>query len=95
MPNNVQKPDIDSVKLYEPGSSESNPFGYSGQFAVRELLLMTDSMQKLLRKPAHDITTTSIEEVATKDGMLTIMQDGVLRVLSGETSLKEVMRVLA
>lgn len=95
MPNNVQKPDIDSVKLYEPGSSESNPFGYSGQFAVRELLLMTDNMQKLLRKPAHDITTTSIEEVATKDGMLTIMQDGVLRVLSGETSLKEVMRVLA
>lgn len=94
LPTHLDKPNINDIKLYNPGSSEVNPFGYSGQFAVRELLLMTDNMQKLLRNPAHDITTADIEKTATNDGMLTMLQDGVLRVLSGDTSLKEVMRIL-
>ena len=95
LPNHIEKPILESIQLYKPGTSSENPFGYSGQFAVRELLLMTDALQAELRKPANEITTAGLEAVAVKDGMLTMLQDGVLRAISGETSLEEVMRVLA
>lgn len=95
LPPNYERPDISNLQLFNPGSSADNPFGYSGQFAVRELLLMTEAMQQELRKPFHEITTESIQAIAVQDGMLTMLQDGVLRVLAGETSLKEVIRILA
>jgi type II secretory ATPase GspE/PulE/Tfp pilus assembly ATPase PilB-like protein len=95
LPANVDKPNIGGLRLYRPGSSAENPYGYSGQFAVRELLLMTDSLLLELRKPVHEITSAGLESAAVKDGMVTMLQDGVLRVIAGETSLEEIMRVLA
>lgn len=95
LPSHVEQPNLTGVQLYRPGSSADNPFGYSGQFAVRELLLMTENLQAELRKPAHEITTAKLEAVAVADGMLTMLQDGVLRALVGDTSLEEVIRVLA
>jgi general secretion pathway protein E len=86
---------LQGLQLYHPGKTAENPFGYTGQFAVRELLLMTNNLQLELRKPAHEITTASLEKIAVADGMLTMMQDGVLRVIAGDTSLQEVVRVLA
>lgn len=95
LPSHIEKPILEGLMLYRPGKTDENPFGYTGQFAVRELLLMTDNLQTELRKPAHEITTTNLEKIAVADGMLTMLQDGVLRVIAGETSLEEVMRVLA
>jgi type II secretory ATPase GspE/PulE/Tfp pilus assembly ATPase PilB-like protein len=94
MPEKAEKPNLDNIKLYKPGASVDNPFGYAGQFALRELLVMTDAMRQELRKPQHEITTLSLEQVAAKDGMINMLQDGVLRVLAGETSLEEILRVL-
>jgi len=93
------KADVDlsflpQAKLYQPGVSEENPFGYSGQFAIRELLTMTPDMLKLLAKPAHELSTELIEQVAIKNGMLTMKQDGILRALKGDTSYEEIFRVL-
>ena len=95
IPSHIEKPSLETLQLYRPGKSAENPFGYTGQFAVRELLLMTNNLQAELRKPAHEITTATLEKVAVADGMLTMLQDGVLRVIAGDTSLEEVMRVLA
>lgn len=95
LPPHIEKPSLQNIQLYRPGVSTENPFGYRGQFAVRELLLMTNALQAELRRPAHEITTTSLESVAVADGMLTMLQDGVLRAIAGETSLEEVSRVLA
>lgn len=93
------KADVDmshlaDVQVYTPGSSAENPFGFDGQIAIRELLLMTPTMRNLLMKPAHEVTTEVIEETAVKDGMLTMQQDGVLRVLKGDTTFEEISRVL-
>lgn len=95
LPPDVQKPDISNIKLYKAGSSAENPYGYSGQFAVRELLLMTPGLETELKKPYKEITTASLEKVAIQDGMITLMQDGVLRAIAGDTSLEEVIRILA
>jgi len=85
---------LNQARLYEPAASEENPFGYSGQFAIRELLTMSPEMVKLLTRPARELTTDIIEEVAVKNGMLTMKQDGVMRVLKGDTNYEEIIRVL-
>lgn len=85
---------LPDAKLYKPGVSVESPFGYDGQFAIRELLTMTPDMRKLLTKPAHELSTEIIEEVAVKNGMLTMEQDGVLRALKGDTTYEEITRVI-
>lgn len=95
LPAHIQKPNISNLQLYKPGSSVENPFGYSGQFAVRELLLMTNGLQQELKKPAHEITANNLEKIAINDGMMTMLQDGVLQAIAGKTSIEEVIRVLS
>lgn len=85
---------LSDAQLYVPGSSEEKPFGFSGQFAIRELLTMTPEMRQLLTRPAHELSTEVIEQTAVKNGMLTLQQDGVLRALKGDTTYEEVSRVV-
>jgi type II secretory ATPase GspE/PulE/Tfp pilus assembly ATPase PilB-like protein len=85
---------LPQAKLYKPGSSAENPFGFDGQFAIRELLLMTPEMRQLLGRPAHELSSELIEQVAVKAGMLTMQQDGILRALKGDTTLEEINRVV-
>ena len=95
LPEHVQKPNLDNLQLYRPVPTEDNPFGYTGQFAVRELLIMTNDVETELKKPIRLVTSRSIEAVAVKGGMTTLLQEGVLRVIAGETSVEEVMRILS
>lgn len=94
LPPDVERPDINNISFYRPGSSPENPFGYTGQFAVRELLIMTPGLVAELKKPFHEITAEGLEQIAIQDGMITLLQDGVLRAIAGDTSLEEVMRVV-
>ena len=70
-----------------------NPFGYKGQVAVRELLVMSSSLQQELKRPHQEITTANLERSAVQDGMVTMLQDGILKVIAGTTSIEEVARV--
>jgi len=94
LPENVPRPDVNQITLYKPGSSPEKPFGYSGQVPLREQMLMTPSVQQLLRQPPNSITTDIIEKTAIKDGMITMLQDGVLKAIQGKTTLEEVFRVV-
>ncbi len=85
---------LQNAQMYKPGSSAENPFGFDGQFAIRELLMMTPEMRQLLLKPARELSTEIIQSVAVKNRMLTMKQDGVLRVLKGDTTFSEITRVL-
>ena len=94
-PEHVPKPNLDGIKLYKAGSSPENPFGYSGQLAVRELMLMTPAILNELKKTSRDISAQELEKIAISDGMLTMIQNGVIQVVQGNTSLEEIMRILA
>lgn len=89
----VEKPMLDTAKFYKPGSSPENPYGYKGQIALREQFLMSDDVAQLMLS-SKTISTKQIEEAAIKNGMKTMLQDGVSKVLSGETSAEEIARVL-
>lgn len=94
MPPNLQRPNLDNITLYKSGKSQANPFGYKGQMALREQLRMTPGVQEILRLPPNQITTDALEKKAIEDGMVTMLQDGILKVLRGETTLEEVYRVV-
>ncbi len=64
--------------------------GYRGRNAINEVMLMNDTIRGLVvaREPAN-----IIKDQAIKDGMVTLRQDGWLRVIEGRTSVEEVLRV--
>lgn len=94
LPDKVEKPNLDEITLYKPGSSDDNPFGYKGQIAIREQLKMTPGVQDMLRLPPNKITTEALNKKAMEDGMVTMLQDGILKAINGETTLEEVYRVV-
>ena len=93
-PPDVKRPDVNEATLYKAGTSKENPFGYSGQMAIREQLLMTPGVQEILKLPPNQITTEMLEKKAVAEGMSTMLQDGLLKAFAGETSLEEVYRVV-
>jgi type II secretory ATPase GspE/PulE/Tfp pilus assembly ATPase PilB-like protein len=94
MPANIERPNLDNLQLYKPGGSTDNPFGYSGQIALREQFMMVGEVNNLLREGGLDLTTEDIEAAAVKSGMLTMLQDGMLKVITGQTSIEEIYRVV-
>ena len=94
LPENVEKPDLTNLKLYRAGTSPESPFGYIGRIMIMEQLMVTERIQKFIRGELKDVNVNDIEMAARQDGMLTTMQDGVLKAVRGETTLEEIFRVL-
>lgn len=94
LPSTIQKPNLQGLKLYRPGSSPENPYGFRGQLAIREQFLMTGEIRRILEQTKTVLSTQEIETAAVKSGMRTMKQDGVLKVIAGETTLEEVYRVV-
>ncbi len=81
-------------KLWKPVMSDENPFGYKGRIVLMEQLLVGENIQAFLRGERGVISTETIESQARQDGMLTLLQQGVIMALRGETTLDEVNRVI-
>ena len=94
LPEGVARPNIEGLKLYSPGKSADNPYGYKGQLAIREQFRMTGEIRRLLEHHTEVLSTTDIEAAASASGMRTMLQDGILKVIAGETPLEEVYRVV-
>jgi type II secretory ATPase GspE/PulE/Tfp pilus assembly ATPase PilB-like protein len=55
---------------------------------------MTSQLRTLLENPNSVLTSQAIEEAAVASGMRTMTQDAMLKVIAGETSLDEILRVV-
>lgn len=93
LPPGVNRPNLDNVQLYKPGTSPENPYGYKGQIALREQFMMNGEIRTLLEHGGQP-SAQEIEHAAIQSGMMTMLQEGVLRAIAGETSLEEVLRVV-
>jgi general secretion pathway protein E len=83
-------PDGDIV-LYKPvGCSACAGMGYRGRLAIIEFLPMTDPIRKLIM--AHE-EAGAIQKLAIAEGMQTLYENGLVKVIQGITTLEEVMRV--
>ncbi|HUC87949.1 MAG TPA: GspE/PulE family protein [Candidatus Binatia bacterium] len=94
LPVGIEKPSLQGLKLYQAGSSDENPYGFRGQMAIREQFLMTGEIRRLLEQSQTVLSSTDIEEAAIKSGMRTMLQDGILKVIAGLTTLDEIYRVV-
>ncbi len=94
LPEHVEKPDLENITLYRPVVSESSPFGYSGRTVIMEQLVVTEEIQKFLRGEVADVHAEVIAKTARQNGMVTLLERGVLAALNGETTIEEVNRVI-
>jgi len=79
------------VAIYDPvGCPECHGSGYRGQTAVIEVLALSDAIRRLVLSRAE---AREIQRVAVEEGMRTMYQDGLLKVLDGTTTIEEVLRV--
>ena len=81
-------------KLWRPVASNENPFGYKGRVVVMEQMIVSEKIQAFLRGDKGEFAAEIIEEEACRDGMLTLLQQGVILALAGETTIDEVNRVI-
>lgn len=94
LPESVEAPNLDNIILYKAVVTEASPFGYKGRMMIMEQLVVSENIQKYIRGEVKDINVVDIQTAAQREGMLTMMQDGLLKVLRGETTLEEINRVL-
>jgi len=64
--------------------------GYSGRLGIFELMPVSDKIRKLIMSGSD---ASTIKDQAIKDGMKTLLQDGIDKVIKGHTTLDEVLRV--
>ncbi|MBW6440977.1 GspE/PulE family protein [Patescibacteria group bacterium] len=89
-----QKSDIDisnGVKIFHGmGCRKCKKSGSSGRIGIYEVLSMTAEIEESM---SDKITDSDIEREAKKQGMLTMKQDGLLKVFRGLTTIEEVLKV--
>ncbi len=81
----------DEVKIFHPKGCEHCSYtGYRGRTGIYEFMLINEQIQHLI----HDFEgESSLRKAAKQNGMKSLREDGVVKVLSGITSLEEVLRV--
>jgi type II secretory ATPase GspE/PulE/Tfp pilus assembly ATPase PilB-like protein len=85
--------DVNEFYLYKPvGCVKCSHTGYRGRTGIHELLEGTDDVKKLI---AMKNSVEEIKKQAMKDGMRTLLQDGVTKILKGDTDLIQLHRVTA
>ena len=78
----------DTLTLYQGrGCDACNHTGFKGRIALHELLVGTDEMKELIQSKAR---TKALLNLALQQGMTTLVQDGIEKVLQGHTTYKQV-----
>lgn len=81
----------DEVRLYAgKGCPVCHMSGYQGRIGVFEVLQVTPAIEELINQKA---SASEIMKTAVKEGMITMMKDGLEKIQQGITSLDEVLRV--
>ena len=78
-------------KFFEsPGCAVCNNLGYRGRIGVFEVFVVDDKMEQLIYKEA---STVEVRRLAEEQGMISMIQDGLLKAMEGITDVAEVLRV--
>jgi len=87
----INIPYTNDFRLFRPkGCPSCDGTGYKGRMGIHELLIGTEDIKRMVQK--HD-TVEVMREKATSEGMTTLLQDGIQKVIQGFTDFKQVRRV--
>ncbi len=87
-----EKDTWDKIPFYKPVKSIEFPDGYSDRIGMHEVLKVTSSIRDMI---LGGKSQDDIEIQAKKEGMMTMLEDGVFQAVLGVTSLEEVFRVVS
>ncbi|MCR4284229.1 MAG: GspE/PulE family protein [Parcubacteria group bacterium] len=88
----VIEPNIsfDKIPFYKTKQTKDSPDGYFDRIGIHEVLEVTETIKNLVMK---DATSDEIENQAKKEGMITMLEDGIIKAVQGITTIEEVLRV--
>lgn len=79
-------------KLYRAkGCKRCNGIGYKGRMGVHEVLTMSETLERMT---VENATADELKRQAISEGMKTLRDDGFAKVLLGQTSIEEILRVV-
>ncbi len=82
----------DGITLYKgKGCEECSDSGYLGRISINEVLVADDDVRDAILKKA---SSNDIRNIAIQKGMTTMLEDGYAKVLKGETTIEEILRVI-
>lgn len=88
----IDHKDLAKLKFYKGGGcSECHGIGYKGRIGIYEVFTMTKEIEDLIL--TGQVSEYKMEDVATKQGMITMVQDGLLKASDAITTVEEVFRV--
>jgi general secretion pathway protein E len=89
---NLQRflPDGQQTVFQAKGCDHCGHTGYVGRTSIHELFLLDEEMHRVIMEGAD---ATILHSAARRQGMITLYEDGLRKVVQGQTSLEEVMRV--
>ena len=83
---------IDVEEIYVPGSCEECTNGYRGRTAIQEVLLINEEIKDAI---SNNLRKEKLRElVYDKTDTITMLQDGLIKVLNGITSLEEIIKLI-
>lgn len=82
----------ETIPMYKPKPGGDTEDGYKGRIGIHEVLRVTPAIRDCIMKGS---TTQEVEAQARKEGMLTMMEDGVFKAAQGITTIEEVLRVVS
>lgn len=82
----------EKIPFYKAKKSKDSEDGFKGRVGIHEILKVTNTIRDLViaEKSASDI-----EAQAKKEGMMTMLEDGVFKAVQGVTTIEEVLRVVS
>ncbi|MCG2719594.1 MAG: GspE/PulE family protein, partial [Nanoarchaeota archaeon] len=91
LPDRVDKNNYKDFNIYKAiGCEKCGGTGYKGRVGIYELLRITKDIEEVLIKGGGEL---QIRDFAKKEGMTTIQEDGMLKVINGITSLEELEKI--
>ncbi|MBI2409891.1 type II/IV secretion system protein [Candidatus Kaiserbacteria bacterium] len=82
---------LDSLQFYRPTASPDCADGYKSRIGIHEVLAVSPAIRDII---LHSGTSDALEAQAKKEGMLTMIEDGLYKAARGITSIEEVLRTV-
>ena len=89
----VKKGDTwEKVPFYKPKITPESETGYQSRIGIHEILKVSQPIKELIMKRA---SAKDIETQAKKEGMMSMLEDGIFKAAQGVTTIEEVLRVVS
>ena len=87
----VEEEDVPEELFRHVGCQACGRTGYLGRFAVHEVLLVSEEIERIIVEHGH---SEDLKKVALAQGMMTLRQAGLIHARNGKTTVEEILRVI-